>query len=247
MTSLQGQVAVVTGASSGIGEATAKALAQAGASVILAARRVDKLEVLEQHITQAGGKALSIATDVTSRESVTAMITATENAFGPVDILVNNAGIMLLSFLEACKLDEWDSMVDVNIKGVLYGTGAVLPSMIERGRGHIINVSSIAGRKVMPSAAVYAATKYAVRAFSDGLRQELSGKYGIRVTCIEPGLVGTELLEHISDTDISTRMQQVVGNMTVLSPEDIADTIMYAVSAPPHVNVHELLILPTDQ
>ncbi|MEM6429819.1 MAG: SDR family oxidoreductase [Deinococcota bacterium] len=247
MTSLQGQVAVVTGASSGIGEATAKALAQAGASVTLAARRVDKLEALEQTITQAGGKALSIETDVTSRKSVTAMITATEDAFGPVDILVNNAGIMLLSFLEACKVDEWDSMVDVNIKGVLYGTGAVLPSMIERGRGHIINVSSIAGRKVMPSAAVYAATKYAVRAFSDGLRQELSGKYGIRVTCIEPGLVGTELLEHISDPNITDRMQQVVGNMTVLSSEDIADTIMYAVSAPPHVNVHELLILPTDQ
>jgi NADP-dependent 3-hydroxy acid dehydrogenase YdfG len=247
MTSLQGQVAVVTGASSGIGEATAKALAQAGASVTLAARRVDKLEALAQTITQGGGKAIAVETDITNRESVTAMIAATEEALGPVDILVNNAGIMLLSFLDACKVDEWDSMVDVNIKGVLYATGAVLPSMTERKRGHIINVSSIAGRKVMPSAAVYAATKYAVRAFSDGLRQELSGKYGIRGTCIEPGLVGTELLEHITDPDITTRMKQVVGNMTVLSSEDIADTIMYAVSAPAHVNIHELLILPTDQ
>lgn len=244
---LKGEVAIVTGASSGIGEATAKALAQAGASVMLAARRKDRLEALEQTIKDAGGNAQYVVTDVTSRKAVEHLVKTTEDAFGAVDILVNNAGVMMLSYLEKTQVDEWDTMIDVNIKGVMYGTAAVLDSMIERKRGHIINVSSIAGRRVSPSAAVYCATKFAVSAFSDGLRQELSAKYGIRVTCIEPGIVATELTHHITDKDVIERFSGVFERITPLTSEDIAEAIMYAVTSPQRVNMLEMLVVPTSQ
>lgn len=247
MGKLDDQVAIVTGASSGIGEATARALAAEGAAVTLAARRTERLEALKDEIEQQGGRALVVETDVTKRDDVANLAAKTKEAFGTIDILVNNAGIMLLSYLEKRKLDEWEAMLDVNIKGVLYGVYEVLPTMIEQQSGHIINVSSVAGRRVIPSGAVYSATKFAVTAFSEGMRQELTPKYGIRVTSIEPGIVATELATHISDEDVIERFKGMADKITPLTSEDIADTILYAVTSPQHVSVHELLVLPSDQ
>ncbi len=247
MRHLENQVAIITGASSGIGEATARVLAAEGAAVVLAARRVDRLEALKATIEAAGGKALVVATDVADRAAVQRLADATLAAFDCIDILVNNAGQMPLSMVDKVHLDEWERMIDVNVKGVLFGVAAVLPVMLAQQSGHLVNVSSVAGRRVFPGGAVYCASKFAVTAFSEGLRSELSPRYGIRVTCIEPGAVATELTHTITDEDILKGMRQRSGQMQFLESEDIAEAIRYAVTSPPRANVSEILVMPTDQ
>lgn len=243
---MQDKVAVVTGASSGIGRATALALVRAGAKVSLGARRTDRLADLESRITGEGGEAMSVKVDVSKRVECDAFVARTVEKWGRVDILVNNAGLMPLSFLKNLKVDEWDRMVDVNIKGVLYCTAAALPHMLDLGSGHIVNISSVAGRIVFPAGSVYCATKHAVTAFSEGLRQELSVRKNIRVTCIEPGVVTTELTDTITDQSLQGFVEST-KKMEALQSEDIADAVVYAVGSPNHVNVNEILIRPTTQ
>lgn len=239
-------VAIITGASSGIGEATARALASKGYAVALAARRVERLEALKGEIEAAGGKAIAVATDVAKRSDVEALAKATLDAYGRIDVLVNNAGLMPLSFMKNLHVDEWDRMIDVNIKGVLYGIAAVLPTMMAQQGGHIINVSSVAGRRLFPSGAVYCGTKFAVTAISEGLRAELAPSMGIRCTVIEPGVVRTELTSTITDEDVKP-FSEAIQKMTALESEDIANAIVYAATQPQHVNVSEILVLPTQQ
>jgi len=243
---LKGKVAAVTGASSGIGRATALALARAGARVLAGARRTDRLEALASEIGAAGGEALARPLDVTDRASCGAFVEAAASEWGPVEILVNNAGLMPLSFVKRLKVDEWERMVDVNIKGVLYMTAAALPAMTAARSGHIVNVSSVAGRLVFPAGSVYCGTKHFVTAFSEGLRQELSARSGIRVTCIEPGVVATELTGTITDESLASFVEGA-KKMEALKSEDIAASILYALGAPPHVNVNEVLIRPREQ
>ena len=245
--SLKDKVAIITGASSGIGEATARRLAESGARVVLAARRVERLEALAADIERREGTALVAPTDVTDERSVQRLARTALDAFGRSDILINNAGIMPLSPISKLRVEEWDRMIDVNIKGVLYCVAATLPTMLEQGSGHIINVSSVAGRRPFPSGTVYSATKFAVRAISQGLRLELSPIKGIRVTDIEPGVVATELTHHITDNETANRFQEMWAEKTPLESIDIAETILFVLSRPDHVNVNEILVRPTDQ
>ena len=245
--SLKDKVAIITGASSGIGEATAHRLAESGARVVLAARRVERLEALAADIERREGTALVAPTDVTDERSVQRLARTALDAFGRIDILINNAGIMPLSPISKLRVEEWDRMIDVNIKGVLYCVAATLPTMLEQGSGHIINVSSVAGRRPFPSGTVYSATKFAVRAISQGLRLELSPINGIRVTDIEPGVVATELTHHITDNETANRFQEMWAEKTPLESIDIAETILFVLSRPDHVNVNEILVRPTDQ
>nr|WKN37663.1 SDR family oxidoreductase [Tunicatimonas sp. TK19036] len=244
--SLQGKVAIVTGASSGIGEATALMLAKEGAKVTIAARRAERLTELQKKIEDAGGEALPIVTDVTHRTAVNYLADQTKEKFGRIDILINNAGIMPLSLMKNLHIDEWEKMVDVNVKGVLYAIGAVLPVMREQKSGHIINISSVAGRKVMPGGAVYCATKFAVAALSEGLRMELSPSDNIRVTSIEPGAVETELTNTITDEEVKENMKWL-EELTPLQAEDIAEAIRHTLTQPKHVSINEVLIRPTEQ
>lgn len=243
---LPDSVAVVTGASSGIGAATARTLADAGAAVVLAARREERLRDLKDEIEAAGRRALVVPTDVTDRAAVERLAERALDAFGRIDVLVNNAGIMPLSFVKNLHVDEWLRMVDVNVNGVLHGIAAVLPTMLEQGSGHIVNVSSVAGRRVFPGGAVYCGTKHAVTAISEGLRQELTPKHGIRVTCIEPGSVATELPETITDEELR-KASEGRWDFKVLESEDVAAAIRYALEAPEHVDVSEVLLMPSGQ
>ncbi|WP_026828294.1 SDR family oxidoreductase [Exiguobacterium artemiae] len=240
---IENKVVIITGASSGIGEATAKLLAKQGAQLVLAARREDRLKSLQKEIEDLGGKAVYQVTDVTDASQVDALAKLAQDTFGSVDVLVNNAGLMPLSKLNKNKQDEWNTMVDVNIKGVLYGIGAVLPYMREQKRGHIINISSVAGHDVMPSSAVYSGTKFAVRAITEGLRKEESVENNIRATIISPGAVDTELKDHITDEEI----KQGIGNLKAMDADAIARAIAYAVNEPDDVAVNEILIRPTAQ
>ncbi len=243
---LQDKVAIVTGASSGIGEATALALAGEGAKVAIAARRKERLHHLADRIHRQGGQALVLPTDMTNEIQIRQMVETTEKEWGRVDILVNNAGIMLLGPLVGADTSEWRRMVDLNLMGLMYATHAVLPLMKAQGGGHIVNISSVAGRTVQANVGVYNVTKWGVNVFSEALRQEVS-KDKIRVTMIEPGAVATELGEHITNPDIKQRLETWVAGMTPLASEDIAAAIAYAVTQPPHVNVNEILIRPTEQ
>lgn len=234
------KIIVVTGASSGIGEATALTLAKAGHTVVLGARRQDRLESLAEKILAAGGQVALLATDVTRRDQVEALVGLAREQFGRVDVIVNNAGLMPLSPMAALKIDEWERMVDVNIKGVLYGIAASLPIMKEQGQGHIINVASIAAHHVFPTAAVYCATKYAVHALSEGLRQE---ERDIRVTVVSPGVVESELAETI--TDPTTLAAITEFRKIALKPEAIAQAILYAIEQPVDVDVNEIIVRPT--
>ena len=200
-TNIQGKVVVITGASSGLGQATARLLSVQGATVVMGARRIDRLQALAQELA-GRRKALAVATDVTQRDQVKRLVEATVQAYGRIDVMINNAGLMPHSPLERLKVDDWDRTIDVNIKGVLYGIAAALPYMKEQKSGQIINVSSVAGHKVGPGSAVYAATKHAVRALSEGLRQEVK-PYKIRTTVISPGAVATELPNSITEPDVS--------------------------------------------
>lgn len=246
MSVLSNKVVIVTGASSGIGYATAVELGKRGAKVVCAARRIKRLDQLSDEIIKAGGKAIAVECDVTNKADVDSMVTTARETFGPIDVLINNAGIMPLSFMDACKIDEWTRTVDVNVNGVLYGVAAVLEEMIARKSGHIINVSSVAGRKVFPGGAVYCATKFAVHALSEGIRQEVA-QHGVRVTTIAPGLVTTELQNAITDERVKERFKSMPEGFTPLESEDIAKAIIYAMESPDHVNVNEILVRPTRQ
>jgi NADP-dependent 3-hydroxy acid dehydrogenase YdfG len=240
------KVALVTGASSGIGLATALALSKAGAKVAAGARRTDRLQGLEKQIRESGGEVLIQKLDVTSRQECNSFVDAAVKKWGTVDILINNAGLMPLSFFKNLKVEEWDQMIDVNIKGVLYCTAAAVPHMLAKKSGHIVNISSVAGRVVFAAGSVYCATKYAITALSEGLRQELSQRSNIRVTCIEPGVVSTELLNTITDKSLE-KFVEASKQMEALRAEDIANSIMFALQSPAHMNVNEILIRPTMQ
>jgi NADP-dependent 3-hydroxy acid dehydrogenase YdfG len=244
---LKDKVAFISGASSGIGAATARKLAAQGVKVGLAARRADRLQQLAGQIREAGGEALVIEMDVTDQEAVAAGVKTLADTYGRIDIAFNNAGLMPASDIERLKTDEWHRMVDVNIKGVLNTTAAVLPYMQQQKSGHIINTSSIAGRKVFAGLGVYCATKHAVAAFSDALRMEVGPKHGIRVTCIQPGAVESELFEHVSDPNYRQQMEGLRETITFLKAEDIADSILFALQAPARVDVAELFVLPVNQ
>jgi len=243
---IKDKVAIITGASSGIGYNTALTLSKAGAKVAIGARRTDRLEKLEAEIKKNGGEVLSQKLDVTKKSDCDSFVDAILKKWGSVDILVNNAGLMPLSFIKNLKIDEWDQMIDVNIKGVLYCIAAVIPHMLEKKSGHIVNISSVAGRIVFPSGSVYCATKHAVTALSEGLRQEFSTRKNIRVTCIEPGVVATELINTITDESLQSFVENA-KKMDSLNAEDIANAILFALEAPNHVNVNEVLIRPTTQ
>ncbi len=242
---IAGKVVVITGASSGLGEATARLLAKQGATVALAARRADRIDALAAEINDAGGNALAVATDVTDREQVKALVDTAVEKFGKVDVMLNNAGLMPLAPLEDLKTNEWEQMIDVNLKGVLNGIAAALPYMKEQKSGHFINVSSVYGHKLGPDATVYCATKFAVRALSEGLRQEVK-PYNIRTTVISPGAVATELLEHISDETIQAQTRDFVSQIAVPA-ETFARMVAFAINEPANVDVNEILFRPTAQ
>ncbi len=243
---LTGKVALVTGASSGIGEATALALASVGAQVAIAARRAERLETLALRIKENGGQALPIVADVSDEAQTRSMVDKVKSELGRVDILVNNAGVMLLGPIDGADTGDWQRMVNINVLGLMYATHAVLPLMKAQGSGHIVNISSVAGRTVSANVGVYNATKWGVCAFSEALRQEVY-KDKIRVTVIEPGAVATELTDHITHPATKERIESWVQSMTPLESEDIAAAIVYAVTQPERVNVNEILIRPTDQ
>ena len=237
------KVVIITGASSGLGEATARRLAHKGAKLMLAARREDRLKELVSDIEKEGGTAKYQVTDVTDRSSVEALAKATKQAYDRIDVLVNNAGLMPLSPLAATKIDEWEQMVDVNIKGVLYNVAAVMPTMLQQESGHIINLSSVAGHKVFPGGTVYCATKFAVKAISEGIRLESDGK--IRSTNISPGAVATELTNTISHDETAKNVNELYG--VAIDADAIARAITYAIEQPEDVDVNEMIIRPTKQ
>lgn len=242
---LSGQVVAVTGASSGIGEATALACARAGASVALAARRMDRIEQLAGRIEQEGGRALALQTDVSDESQARTFVESTHAELGRLDALVNNAGVMLLGPIADAPTEEWRQMIHANVFGVLYCTHAALPLMRGQGSGHIVNVSSVAGRFARAGSGVYNLTKFGVGAFSESLRQEAVGM-GVRVTVIEPGAVATELPGH-NRPEIQQMIAGVFADVTPLDAEDIAGAIVYAIGAPPNVSVNEMLIRPSGQ
>lgn len=240
MSNIDGKVVAITGASSGIGESAARHLAKKGAHVVLGARRTDRLDKIVADIRAEGGTADSKALDVTSRESVEAFVQFAEKTYGKVDVIVNNAGLMPLSPLEALKVDEWDRMIDVNIKGVLYGIAAGLPIMKRQGYGQFVNISSIAAHYVMQAGAVYCATKHAVNALSEGLRMENTN---IRVSIVSPGVTESELAETI--TDPNTKAAIEAYRKTALPAQAIAEAIAYAIEQPEGVDVNEIIVRPT--
>ncbi|MGH8446112.1 MAG: SDR family oxidoreductase [Solimonas sp.] len=241
---IRNKVIVITGASSGLGEASARLLAKEGARVVLGARRRERIDALAQEITQAGGQALAVATDVVKRADVQALVDAAVQKYGRIDVLINNAGLMPNSPLERLKVEDWERMVDVNIKGVLYGIAAALPVMQKQMAGHIINVSSVAGHKVRPGSIVYSATKHAVRVISEGLRQEVK-PYNIRSTIISPGAVATELPDSITEADVAEGVKKFYD---IAVPADaFARAVAYAIGQPDDVDINEILFRPTKQ
>jgi NADP-dependent 3-hydroxy acid dehydrogenase YdfG len=243
---LNDKVAVVTGASSGIGEATVRTLSAEGAAVVAGARRKERLDSLveEAMTTRDGGRVMAVECDVTDEQQAHALVDRAIEEFGRIDILVNNAGVMLLSKVEKGLSDEWRRMFDVNVLGLLYATDAALGTMKRQGSGHIVNVSSVAGRKTRPTGGVYSGTKFAVNAISEALRQELL-EDGIRITVVEPGAVATELTDHITDEEVRNGLKQ--RSIEPLQSEDIANAIAYAVGQPQRVSINEILIRPTQQ
>jgi len=242
---LSNQVVAVTGASSGIGEATALACAQAGAAVALAARRGERIEALAERIRAAGGHAIAIPTDVGEESQARAFVERTHSELGRLDVLINNAGVMLLGPIENAPTEEWRRMIHANVFGVLYCSHAALPLMREQGSGHIVNVSSVAGRVARAGSGVYNLTKFGVGAFSESLRQE-GVAIGVRVTVIEPGAVATELPGH-NRPEVLEQMAKRFAGVTPLASEDIAGAILYAISQPPNVSINEVLVRPSGQ
>jgi clavulanate-9-aldehyde reducatase len=242
---LSNQMVAVTGASSGIGEATAVACARAGATVALAARRLDRLEALAERIAGERGRALAVQTDVGEEDQARAFIERAHAELGRLDVLVNNAGVMLLGPIAGAPTEEWRQMIHANVFGVLYCTHAALPLMAAQGSGHIVNVSSVAGRVARAGSGVYNLTKFGVGAFSEALRQE-AVPAGVRVTVIEPGAVATELPVH-NRPEIREQIAKVFTGVTPLAAEDIADAILYAVGRPANVSINEVLVRPSGQ
>ena len=243
MPEVRGKVVAITGASSGIGEAVARHLAARGAKVVMGARRVDRLAALADELKRAGGEAEPLALDVTKRADFGDFAKRAVDRFGRLDVLVNNAGLMPLSLFDELKVDEWDRMIDVNIRGVLHGIAAALPIFRSADSGHFVNVSSISGLQVAPTTAVYSATKFAVRAISEGLRQEAGRK--IRVTTICPGAVETELAEAISNPELKKRVNAFQS--VAIPPATIARAIAFAIEQPADVDVNEIVVRPTAQ
>jgi NADP-dependent 3-hydroxy acid dehydrogenase YdfG len=239
---IENKVVVITGASSGLGEAAARLLAKDGAKLVLGARRLDRLQALAKALL-LGADAV-VQTDVTDREQVKALVDRAVQSHGRIDVIINNAGLMPSSRLERLQIDEWDRMIDVNIKGVLYGIAAALPHMIAQKSGHIINVSSVAGHKVGPGGAVYSATKHAVRALSEGLRQEVK-PYNIRTTIISPGAVATELTRTVTDPVVAERMHKTYED--AIPADSFARAVVFAMSQPEDVDINEILFRPTAQ
>ena len=242
---IAGKVVVITGASSGLGEATARLLSAEGAIVVLGARRIERLKSLADELIAKGGKALAVATDVTDRAQVKRLVDTAVQKFGRIDVMINNAGLMPNSPLERLKIEDWDRAIDVNIKGVLYGIAAALPYMQKQKAGHFINVSSVAGHKVTPNGAVYCATKHAVRVISEGLRTEVK-PYNIRTTVISPGAVATELPDSVTEPDIAERMQKFYRDVAIPA-DSFARAVAFAMSQPEDVDVNEILFRPTRQ
>jgi NADP-dependent 3-hydroxy acid dehydrogenase YdfG len=243
MSNIQGKVVVITGASSGLGEATARHLASKGASVFLGARRLDRLQTVVADIQRAGGRAAAMRVDVTRRAEVDAFLQAATEKFGRIDVLVNNAGLMALAPIGKTLVDEWDRMIDINIKGVLYGIAAALPVFARQKGGHIINIASVAGHKVSMGGAVYCATKHAVRAISEGIRQEVDG---IRTTIISPGAVQSELPLGISDPQTAAGTKEFY-RLTAIPADAVARAIAFAIEQPADVDINEILLRPTAQ
>jgi len=242
---IAGKVVVITGASSGLGECTARHLSSLGAIVVLGARRAEKLESLVAEISNNGGQALAVTTDVTKKQQVEALLQIAVEKYGRVDVVLNNAGLMQQSRLDSLKTDEWDDMIDVNIKGTLYGIAAALPYMQAQKSGHIINVSSVAGHKVTPAGSVYCATKHAVRAISEGLRSEVKD-WGLRTTIISPGAVATELTDHITEKDIGLGMREFYKQHAV-GADSFARIVEFAIQQPSNIDINEILYRPTSQ
>jgi NADP-dependent 3-hydroxy acid dehydrogenase YdfG len=242
---IEGKVVVITGASSGLGEATARLLSSQGATVVLGARRVDRITSLAKELSGASGKAIAIGTDVTDFDQVKRLADTAVATYGRIDVMLNNAGLMPHSPLERLKIDDWNRTIDVNIKGVLYGIAAALPHMKLQKSGHIISVSSVAGHKVSPGGAVYSATKHAVRVISEGLRQEVK-PYDIRTTVISPGAVATELPGSITEADVAQHVQKFYDAVAIPA-ESFARIVAFAMSQPEDVDVNEILFRPTRQ
>jgi NADP-dependent 3-hydroxy acid dehydrogenase YdfG len=245
-TPLEGKVALVTGASSGIGEATAIALAEAGAAVAIGARRRDRLDALTAKLRDDGARVLPLDLDVTSEPACRDAVARTREELGGLDILVNNAGVMLLGTIVGADPEDWRRMISTNVLGLMYLTHAAIDGMLEQGSGDVVNVSSVAGRTARRGAGVYNASKWAVNAFSESLRQEVTGR-GVRVSLVEPGAVATELTDHITQEAAREEAKRNAASMRALQSEDIARAILYVVSQPPHVAVNEVLVRPTDQ
>jgi NADP-dependent 3-hydroxy acid dehydrogenase YdfG len=245
MKNIDGKVVVITGASSGFGKITAEYLSDRGAAVVLGARRTGKVEAIAKSITDKGGKAIAVTTDVTDKNQVKKLVDTAVKKFGKVDVLLNNAGIMPLSPLEYLKIDDWDKCIDINIKGVLYGIAAALPHMKEQKSGQIISVSSVAGHTINPGGAVYSATKYSVRVISEALRQEVK-PYNIRTSVISPGAVDTELPGSITADDVASGVKQFYDD-TAVSADSFARAVEFVISQPEDVDINEVLYRPTKQ
>lgn len=243
---LNGRIALVTGASSGIGEATALALAEAGAKLAIAARRRDRLDALATRLAALGAEPLVLAADLADESEAQRIVAETEAHYGRLDILVNNAGVMYLEPVEQADLGRWRQMLELNVLSLIASTQAALPGMRARRDGHIVNISSTAGRVANPNAAAYSATKFGVVAFSEALRREVY-QHNIRVSVIEPGVVETELREHIGHAEVKANLNAWADSMRQLQSRDVAEVIAFCVSRPAHVNINEVLMRPTDQ
>ena len=241
---IEGKIVVITGASSGLGEATARHLSELGAVVVLGARRIERIRALAQALAGSEGKAIALQTDVTQSEQVKQLVEAAVEKYGRIDVMINNAGLMPHSPLERLKIADWDRMIDVNIKGVLYGIAAALPYMQQQKSGHFINVSSVAGHKVRPGSAVYAATKHAVLVISEGLRQEVK-PYNIRTTVISPGAIATDLPNSITEPDIADSVRKIYE--IAVPADSFARAVAFAMSQPDDIDVNEILFRPTRQ
>jgi NADP-dependent 3-hydroxy acid dehydrogenase YdfG len=243
---LDGKVALVTGASSGIGEATAVALAAAGATVAVGARRKDRLDALTARLRDDGATVLQLDLDVTDEQACRDAVRRTRGELGGLDVLVNNAGVMLLGTIVGADPEDWRRMVSTNVLGLMYMTHAAIDGMLEQGSGDVVNISSVAGRTARKGAGVYNASKWAVNAFSESLRQEVTGR-GVRISLVEPGAVDTELRTHITQPAARETSDRYAEAMRQLRADDIARAILYVVTQPPHVAVNEVLVRPTDQ
>ena len=244
-TNIIGKVVVITGASSGLGEATARLLSAQRATIVLGARRVERLQALAAELNRGGGKALALQTDVTDADQVKRLVDTAVQTYGRIDVMLNNAGLMPHSPLERLKIEDWNRTIDVNIKGVLYGIAAALPYMKQQQAGHIINVSSVGGHKVRPGSAVYAATKAAVLMISEGLRQEVK-PYRIRTTVLSPGALATELPNSITEPDITENVRKLY-EMGAIPADSFARAVAFAMSQPDDVDINEIVFRPTSQ